>query len=307
MIKIEHGVLSFGKKVSERTLPRGVVARAEANHKALADPIGKRGLDCASIIMIEENLHEELWRNPQYVRIDWELGLSEIQLEAAKCLQGKYPTLDEIKKTIKRHKLPTRKNNYESDDRKFYYELEQKVYAAYEMMQFPRLVIDMKEQFEDEWMSDHPTGKPEDRQVAWREELIRIMLPSANQKAQRMYSVPFPLGQWDARNPWQQFYFVQYGEEIRWTYGGPASSGQREQHGRWAHVFAVLEDKYKQDIPTYCFVYDAQNQLKFVRKYERLKVVRNELSGNYPVSYESTKKLFRHRMVSVSDGIKDVM
>jgi hypothetical protein len=132
------------------------------------------------------------------------------------------------------------------------------------------------------------------------------MVPGVVQKARRVFDLPHPLNRWDDRNSWQQFYFVQHGEEVKWAAGGPGTALARETHGRWAHVFATLESKHHAAVPTFCFTYTSDNQMKFMCKYECFKAVNVELTGSYPAPVAGVKTLFKNRLVSVSGGIKNV-
>lgn len=311
MIKVDRkGFLTFEKKISERSLPGKKTFPVNINHEELAKLISHRSFDCASILVVCNRLQDCLMSNPKYMRIDNQIESSQLQLDAIKELQGKYPTIDEIKKIIKRYKIPTRKNNYDLDDRSFYYQVENRIYSIFEQMIYPRIIFDKKQQFETKYFETHLQATKEEFVAEWKKELIDYLMPTVNKKYSRIYNLPHPLNQWDDRSPWQQWYFVNYGEEIRYDIGGTSSSGKREVHGRWAHTFATLEKKYHMSIPVYCFKYTSDNQFKLIKRYERFKAVRNDIISNYPVEWSGAKKLFKNKLLLVDSktlDIKDVM
>lgn len=309
MIRVDKKGLTFEKKISDRSLPGKGGWPTPVDHEELAKHIAQRGFDCASILVVCEHLRDGLCSDSKYMKVDNEIGQSELQKDATRELQGKYPTMDEVKKIIKRYKIPTRRNNYEPDDRKFYYELENKIYQIFDHMLYPSLIFEKKQNFQEEFYEKRPKAKKEDLQKAWRDELIDYLMPSIERTHTRVYDMPEPLNSWDSKDMWKQWYFVNYGDEIRYVYGSSAGSSTRESHGRWAHVFSMLEKKYHTSVPLYCFKYTGDNSFAFVRKYECFKAVRNDLNLNYPVDKSITNKLLKNRLLSIdykTYEIKDV-
>lgn len=113
--------------------------------------------------------------------------------------------------------------------------------------------------------------------------------------------MPKPFCYWDARNRWQQFYFMRHGNETYWVRGGSCASGLREEHGRFAHAFAAAS-RIRDDIPTFIYQYTSKNEfvLKDVKK--AFVAVDQDLTGNYRgIDEADSGILFHERRIKIGD------
>lgn len=139
----------------------------------------------------------------------------------------------------------------------------------------------------DEWLSN------------WDERILELTIPCTMIEYKRIYNMPEPYHHWDNRNFWQQYFFIEDGDDNLFVHGGTGSSGQREMNGLMAHTFATLTKTYNQTIPTLIYEYNELNEFKLVDAYETFKTLPHELYGNYNpnwnkivVNHDTIKELF---------------
>ena len=139
---------------------------------------------------------------------------------------------------------------------------------------------------------------PEDEaETAWEKRRLEIFLPRARTDFERQYLMPAPFSHWDSRNPWQQWFFAARADRIEYTCGGSGASQQRENQGRWAHVFATAEDAHGMTAPTSILLYDELNRLRLLSGFDSFVTVVQELTGNYKAPHGGIYELFANRIV----------
>lgn len=310
MIKVDSiGNVTFEKKISLKE-PYKSGGFSVVDHDQISKWVMDRSFEIASVIMICEPLREDLYDDPQFMHQEREIQSSDFECELFKFAKHSQPDLEEVTALIKRNKFPKTKTNHtknKEEDQKFYYEIENLIWKAYDMLSFPRFFLEYKNRLVEEIREQMPDLKSkEDIQSEVRARMIQAMLPNVFTYHTRVFDVPEPLNNWDERNLWQQWYFVDKGDRVDCVQGGSGSSGQRERHGRWGHAFARL-GVMNYEAPTYVIRYDQFNKLSLCAKYEKFKAVRQDLTGNYGASWEKTKNLFTHRLLVCDHyGVKEV-
>ncbi len=97
---------------------------------------------------------------------------------------------------------------------------------------------------------------------------------------ERYYRLPEPLNWIDWRNPYDTiFVWEENGHKVA-RKGGNGSSGQRETNT--ILILGLLEINRHSPVPSYLFVYTDKNELKFLKKFDRLCVPINDIGSNYP-------------------------
>jgi len=279
-------------------------ASVVGNHKKLADILIAKECEVASVVIVVDRLDERHWSDPNYMRQSHELGACEVELDARRIMQNRYPAIAEIEALMRKVGISQVADNFskgkkaEDQNNVYHSKALDAMFEAYTLSKYPEIIESRKQNFRDDWKEEKKKG---DWQVAWEAELLRILYPSSLTTYQRVYKMPEPFDHWDSRNSWQQFYLVGYQRKIGWVSGGSAGSIQREQHGRWAHTFAALAD-IGIEAPTYCYRYTSENEFKLEKSYEKFRCVRQDLTGNYSVSWEDTKELFIQRLLSTNNG-----
>lgn len=86
---------------------------------------------------------------------------------------------------------------------------------------------------------------------------------------------------------------------VDWIAGGSGGSSQRENMGRFAHVFATLAVRHGLDAPTDLFAYSGRNEFRLVRRFAAFRAVDRELTGNYKADWSRTAELFAGRLLRI--------
>lgn len=102
---------------------------------------------------------------------------------------------------------------------------------------------------------------------------------------------------------WNQWYVAVTPEKTLVAMGSYKGSGTRETHGYFAHAFATLSRQGKK-IPTFYVGLDKNSALILHQKLDNLKIVGQDLDGNYRDGLEREKRniLFKDMLVYVSEG-----
>ncbi len=307
MINVTGDSISFKRSLSDKGIYNSK-GNGAVDHKEIAKFLLDRSLECVSVIILCSHLRREHLSSPDYVKSDYSVGYSQLHHKIRQELQGSYPTMEEIKKLIRKKKYPVRSSNWDrseigrKNDAVYSLALENAIYAAYEYSLFPMHIVKARFEFEASVVALTPGVTKDELKLMWRSELVRLLLPVIETKSERLFKMPKPFDSWDSRNKWQQFFFADRGDSIYYAIGGDGSSSRRENHGRYAHAFAELAVKYNIEAPTYVFEYTCDNTLKLVKKYEGFKVINQDLSGGYKADLMKTKNLFKYRMLSLESS-----
>ena len=97
---------------------------------------------------------------------------------------------------------------------------------------------------------------------------------------ERYYHLPKPLNQVDWRSPYDNlFVWEEKGQKVV-RRGGSGSSGARETNSIFG--FGLMALNKIQPAPSYLFLYSDENQLFYIRKFNRLCLPDYDLGSNYP-------------------------
>jgi hypothetical protein len=274
------------------------------NHERLAHILMTKECEVASVLIVMNHLDSMLWDNPKYMKKQTEIGASEIEVEARRRMVNHYPSVEEVDQMIEKWGLDKAVNNYskgktaEDLNSKRHSKLLDLIFQSYNHALYPEILAEYEEGFEADWKEEKKSG---DWKAAWENEKIRLLAPTLLTEHNRVYNLPEPFHHWDPRNAWAQFYLVGSHGKVGWVQGGSAGSSQRETHGRWGHAFAALARKGI-DAPTYCYRHTSENEFILEKVYEKFRVHRCDLTGNYPAEWSQTKDLFMNRLLSTADG-----
>lgn len=208
-------------------------------------------------------------------------------------LKSLYPEIIDMKK--EQFKYSYDELDYELTDKieNAYYDMQQLDETEFDFANAKDYLLSLVLELEDtDFYFDMNDGqiirKPEAVEREWPNELLRLLTPSTIQRNNRIYDMQKPFDHWDHRNPWQQYFFVKNLDTgvVYYTRGGSGSSGARETQGLMAHTFVTLSKKFK--IPTHICKYNKYNEFIYVNKHDTLKVINQELSGNYRVKLDKS-------------------
>lgn len=108
-------------------------------------------------------------------------------------------------------------------------------------------------------------------------------------KRDRYYNLPTPLHLVDWRNSYDNI-FIWYKQDVKVACrGGSGSSGARENNSLF--IYGLLELSQYQAVPSYLFLYSEDNQLLFIKKFERLTVPVYDIGANYFLDSAIDRKL----------------
>jgi len=264
------------------------------NHTELAQEIVANKWTCASVIVQCKLLAEEFCDNPDYLYCENQILVSRLEQDAQQ--RTEFMRISEVEALLQNKEIPLECDNsgchgIEQDE--YLSSLYDAVFHAQTMVHYLDVIRQYKAEFEEILEDDYndvPALSKEQEERAWQAYLLEQCLPRTYQKYERRYNMPAPFRYWDYRNNFQQWYFIKKPDGVYYISGGSGGSHQREQMGRWSHVFATLQKKYGIDIITYALEYGSDNVLRFNKEFPTFKVVPRELSGNYAVN--DVKELF---------------
>jgi len=273
------------------------------DHNILAEKYKDK--KCVSVIVFHKRLKDELYDDPKHMLKTNKLLLNQITQDAIKKIGNNWWSQDYIQTLISQHNIPLWASNdsTEKENNAFKQKVFDEIYQSQILIESIKLLdqykiaIEHKFNEDDEEYcydeNDDPILLSEDEYNQLLEKkLLDWCMPKLMIEYSRNYNhAPEPFNHWDNRNFWQQYFFIENDNGDSYVQGGMASSGQRENQGRFAHTFATLTKKYNKTIPTILHVYDENNVFKPLTAYETFKVLPHELSGNYQ-SNENIKELF---------------
>ena len=129
-----------------------------------------------------------------------------------------------------------------------------------------------------------------------------VSRPRRETRRERRYLLPAPFDFWDARNPWQRYFFIAGAEDRAGDYlsagagasmtfarSGSGGSSQRGQHTICGLAFALRD--VVRPIPTHILVYDRHNRIMAVDSLDHLCLVAADLGSNYSLSHARVSEL----------------
>lgn len=115
----------------------------------------------------------------------------------------------------------------------------------------------------------------------------KLMEPRFEIRKDRYYRLPEPFTHVDWRNPFDNIFVWSEGDKKYTVRGGTGGSGGREINTKYSYAFSLINQKQK--IPTYLFLYDRDNELKFITKLARYCTV-SDVGCNYHPDREEVKQ-----------------
>lgn len=97
---------------------------------------------------------------------------------------------------------------------------------------------------------------------------------------ERYYRLPEPLNRFDWRCPYDDLFIWEEGGQKVARRGGSGSSGARETNSKF--ILGLLELNKHTPVPSFLFIYTETNDLKFLKKFDRLCAPINDIGSNYP-------------------------
>ncbi|PIV28637.1 MAG: hypothetical protein COS37_00485 [Anaerolineae bacterium CG03_land_8_20_14_0_80_58_20] len=106
----------------------------------------------------------------------------------------------------------------------------------------------------------------------------------------RYYRLPEPLHWFDWRCPYDNlFIWEENGQKVA-RRGGSGSSGARETNSMF--ILGLLDLNKRALVPSFLFVYTEMNELKFLKRFDRLCVPLLDIGANYPAcAYQQIEEM----------------
>lgn len=108
----------------------------------------------------------------------------------------------------------------------------------------------------------------------------RLFAPRIETTRERYYRIPKPLDWVDWRTPYDNLFIWGKNSQMQARRGGSGSSGARETNSIF--ILGLLELNKHTPIPSFLFVYTERNELKFLKKFDRLCIPNRDIGSNYP-------------------------
>lgn len=108
----------------------------------------------------------------------------------------------------------------------------------------------------------------------------RLFAPRIETTRERYYRIPEPLAWVDWRTPYDNLFIWEENGQKQARRGGSGSSGARETNSIF--ILGLLELNKHTPIPSFLFVYTEKNELKFLKKFDRLCIPNRDIGSNYP-------------------------
>ena len=267
------------------------------DHLERAAELARNGVEAASILVVLEPLQADLWDDERYARWTARVGASEAIVAVRMDQRGRSFGPDEVEARATELGFPSAgASGNDVGEEGYRTAIFDAVAGEYELSALLELLEREREECRFEYDEDDYEADPRELDAAeaelkWAERRRHLLAPRPIIEHFRGYELPAPLHNWDRRNSVQQWYFVSTNEGIHYWQGGSGSSGQREDHGRWAHIFGALTINHAFAIPTVVLRYDSQNVLRLVNQSPSLLVDGVDLVGNYGFNYEASRAL----------------
>jgi hypothetical protein len=262
------------------------------DHDEQAEALARSGAEIASIILLTDALEPELWSDTAFATWTARVGACEARVEARRRLMQGHVGPDHVEARAVELGFPAQGS---SDGGDSYYRTQ--VFDAVIEEEELHVVMDILDaernscrfDWSDE-LDDEVELSAEAAAERWAARFKELLAPQPLVEHRRRYDLPEIL-RGDNRSVVQQWYFIADTSGSRWWRGGSASSGARENHGRWAHTFAALATTHGVACPTVVLRYDSRNILRVERECATLLVDAMDLVGNYRIDYEASEAL----------------
>lgn len=117
----------------------------------------------------------------------------------------------------------------------------------------------------------------------------KLMASRVRIDRERYYNLPEPLNRLDWRNPYDNIFVWEKEGKKYCVRGGSGSSGQREKNSKFIYGLGLI-NKIKQ-IPSYLFIYNDENELKLIKKFNHLTVPTYDIGLNYSLKPQESRKI----------------
>jgi hypothetical protein len=266
----------------------------EADHFQRASSLADMGALVASIIVVVEPLESTLWENPEFASWHAHVNVCEAMAEARRTETSSHFGPDEVLMRAKELGFPE-VGGSEGDDPAYRTAVFDAIVQERDLLRMLDVLDREREacrfEFDDD-SDDEPVALDDEESARrWNQRRRELLAPQPVVRHQRRYVLPEPLSFWDPRNSVQQWYFVQSGADLHWWQGGSASSAQRENHGRWAHIFGAMSTQHGVDARTVVLRYDRRNVLRLVTDSPSFMVDGVDLVGNYATERQASDAL----------------
>lgn len=126
--------------------------------------------------------------------------------------------------------------------------------------------------------------------IVWKKNWMagKYMAARTGIERRRRYDMPEPLC-WGATNLPQQFYFMKTART--YTRGCSSGSGTRAAHSYFGLAFIELSKRIS--IPSYILVYDRDNALRFVTRWNEFLVIPDSMGSNCDVDHKTVNALMK--------------
>jgi hypothetical protein len=267
------------------------------DHLERAAELAQTGVQVASILVVLEPLQQDLWDDDRYASWTARVGASEALVEVRMNQRSRSFGPNEVEARATELGFPPTGGSDLSDPG-YRTAVFDAVAGEYELVALLEFLEREREENrfeydEDDYDAEPRELEPAEAEAKWNARRRQLLAPRPIIEHFRRYALPRPLNNWDRRNSVQQWYFVSTNEGIHYWQGGSGSSGQRENHGRWAHIFGALTGYHGLVIPTVVLRYDSQNVLRLVNQSPSLLVDGVDLVGNYGVDHEDSQALLK--------------
>jgi hypothetical protein len=283
----------------------------EIDHLERPAELARNGVEVASILVVLEPLQADLWDDERYARWTASVGASEAVVAVRMDQRSRRFGPDEVEARAAELGFPSAgASGNDVGDEGYRTAIFDAVAGEYELSALLELLEREREECRFEYDEEDYEADPRELDAAetelkWAERRRQLLAPRPIIEHFRRYELPAPLHNWDRRNSVQQWYFVASDEGIRYWQGGSGSSGQREDHGRWAHIFGALTVHHAVAIPTVVLRYDTNNVLRLVNQSPSLLVDAVDLVGNYGVGYEESRTLLEPFTINARQLLPD--
>ena len=271
----------------------------EIDHLERATELALNGVEVASILVVLEPLQADLWDDERYARWTARVGASEAIVAVRMDQRSRSFGPDEVEARAAELGFPSAgASGNDPGDHSYRTAIFDAVAGEYELSALLELLEREREECRFEYDEDDYEADPRELDAAeaelkWAERRRQLLAPRPIIEHFRRYELPAPLHNWDRRNSVQQWYFVSTKEGFHYWQGGSGSSGQREDHGRWAHIFGALTVRHRVTAPTLVLRYDSRNVLRLVKQNSSLLVDGRDLVGNYGINPAASRELMQ--------------
>ncbi|MBI4991424.1 hypothetical protein HZB96_05010 [Candidatus Gottesmanbacteria bacterium] len=169
--------------------------------------------------------------------------------------------------------------------------------------------IKAKQQYDiDDYIVNHELEPRYKKIILQRfKDIEKLQKPRYRIERERYYRLPSPFDHIDWRNPYDNIFIWREGKKSFARRGGGGSSGQREFNSKFIYGYALINKKHP--VPSYIFIYNSQNLLRFIKKFRSLTVPRYDIGSNYFLPHETEIRILnkvRFLEWNILDNINEI-